>query len=385
MESGEIKVWDKILDKALSTPMIRVDRNKFLKQEFTTYGQEEFLVERTPVDLYSDEILDKVAAGVINSHLRLATSTSFLAGLPGGYAAWGTIPVDIVQFYGHALVLAQKLAYIYGWSSFCDENGEIDSETRSLLTLFMGVMMGSQAACKGLFKYQSIAATAFAKRLAQKSLTKTSYYPLVKQVGKWIGIQVTKGTFAKGVSKIIPLIGGGISGALTYFTLKPMAIRLKEHFKEQVQLKRVEALSTQHTDAEVDYEEIFYVDVIDVDKALHDFEKLKIQACMNMAKIDNDFCQEERDFIKEQLEQSKELTDSDKEELKQQVESNELVTIDLSILKNSDLYAFTFIELLISIIKIDGRVAPSEKLYLMKLAKELDINKEDIEGLLAND
>lgn len=63
----------------------------------------------------------------------------------------------------------------------------------------------------------------------------------------------------------------------------------------------------------------------------------------------------------------------------------ELVTIDLSILKNSDLYAFTFIELLISIIKIDGRVAPSEKLYLMKLAKELDINKEDIEGLLAND
>lgn len=77
MESGEIKVWDKILDKALSTPMIRVDRNKFLKQEFTTYGQEEFLVERTPVDLYSDEILDKVAAGVINSHLRLATGTSF--------------------------------------------------------------------------------------------------------------------------------------------------------------------------------------------------------------------------------------------------------------------------------------------------------------------
>ena len=385
MESGEIKVWDKILDKALSTSMIRVDRNKFLKQEFTTYGQEEFLVERTPVDLYSDEILDKVAAGVINSHLLLATSTSFLAGLPGGYAAWGTIPVDIVQFYGNALVLAQKLAYIYGWPTFYDENGEIDSETRSVLTVLMGVMMGSHVARKLLFKYQPIAVTAFAKQFAKKPLTKTIYYPLVKQVGKWIGIQVTKGTFAKGVSKIIALIGGGISGALTYFTLKPMAIRLKEHFKEQVQLKRVEALSTQHTDAEVDYEEIPYVDVIDVDKALHDFEKLKIQACMNMAKIDNDFCQEERDFIKELLEQFKELTDSDKEELKQQVESNKLVTIDLSILKNSDLYAFTFIELLISIIKIDGRVAPSEKLYLMKLAKELDINKEDIEGLLAND
>lgn len=163
MESGEIKVWDKILDIALSTPMIRVDRNKFLKQEFTTYGQEEFLVERTPVDLYSDEILDKVAAGVINSHLRLATSTSFFAGLPGGFAAWGTIPADIVQFYGHALVLAQKLAYIYGWPSFHDENGEIDSETRSLITLFMGVMMGSQAACKCLFKYQQTAVTAFAK------------------------------------------------------------------------------------------------------------------------------------------------------------------------------------------------------------------------------
>jgi len=44
----------------------------------------------------------------------------------------------------------------------------------------MGVMMGSQAACKCLFKYQQTAVTAFAKQLAQKSLTKTSYYPLVK-------------------------------------------------------------------------------------------------------------------------------------------------------------------------------------------------------------
>jgi hypothetical protein len=46
------------------------------------------------------------------------------------------------------------------------------------------------------------------KKLPQKALTKTFWYPIVKQIGKAIGVKVTKTTVAKGFSKAIPVIGG---------------------------------------------------------------------------------------------------------------------------------------------------------------------------------
>ena len=42
---------------------------------------------------------------------------------------------------------------------------------------------------------------------------------------------MTKQIFAKSVSKIIPIVGGGISGGLTYLTFKPSAINLKKHLR----------------------------------------------------------------------------------------------------------------------------------------------------------
>lgn len=43
-----------------------------------------------------------------------------------------------------------------------------------------------------------------------------------------MGIKVTKNTVAKGVSKVIPIIGGVISGTLNFASMIPMANRLLE-------------------------------------------------------------------------------------------------------------------------------------------------------------
>lgn len=72
------------------------------------------------------------------------------------------------------------------------------------------------------------------KRLPQQALTKTVYYPIIKQVAKWIGINLTKGSFAKGVGKAIPILGGVISGALTYASFRPSAKRLQKKLQEQM-------------------------------------------------------------------------------------------------------------------------------------------------------
>ena len=135
----------------------------------------------------------------------MASGTSFAAGLPGGLAMAGTIPADMAQFYWHALVMAQKLAYLYGWPDLL-ENGEVDEQTELYLTLLVGTMLGAVVANEALAELARRFAVQTVRRLPRQALTKTWYYPIVKQVGKWIGISVTNRGFAGGVSKVVPVI-----------------------------------------------------------------------------------------------------------------------------------------------------------------------------------
>ena len=44
-----------------------------------------------------------------------------------------------------------------------------------------------------------------------------------------LGQRMVKATFANGISKVVPVIGGVVSGGLTLATFKPMAHKLKKH------------------------------------------------------------------------------------------------------------------------------------------------------------
>ena len=41
----------------------------------------------------------------------------------------GTIPADLAQDFAHVMRVEQKLAYLYGWQSFLNEDDEVDDET----------------------------------------------------------------------------------------------------------------------------------------------------------------------------------------------------------------------------------------------------------------
>ena len=142
----------------------------------------------------------------------------------------GTIPADAAQFYWHALVLAQKLTYLYGWPDLLEE-GKIDEDTELHLTLLIGAMMGAMTARRGLAELAERFAGQIAHRLPRQALTKTVYYPLVKKVAKWIGIKITKRTFAGGVAKVVPVMGGVLSAGVTAVMMRPMAKRLKNHLR----------------------------------------------------------------------------------------------------------------------------------------------------------
>nr|MBQ4318527.1 hypothetical protein [Clostridia bacterium] len=225
--------FNELLKSAVGLPGVKISRTSFLTSALKPYFSEDIVqkaVANNPASagISIDEI-SKIADESIKFETRNVTLISTAAGIPGGLAIIGTIPADLAQYFGHILRILQKLIYLYGWDELFDENGDMDDSTANILTLFTGVMFGVNGAAAAINKIADQAARHTAKALANKALTKGIIYPIVKKIATALGVKMTKDIFAKGVSKIIPFIGGIASGGITYITYKPMAIKLRDH------------------------------------------------------------------------------------------------------------------------------------------------------------
>ncbi len=234
------KVWQRILRAAFALPGVKIDRAAYLRRQLSNYCSPEQVqeaIEKGPANAdVPDELIDKLAKTSIKSHVFKASTISFATGLPGGWAMTVTVPADIAQFFAQAIMLAQKLAYL-GGPPMVLEDGGVDELTEMEVTLLIGVMMGAEGAASGLSSIAAHIAKKVAKDLPKKALTKTTFYPIVKSVGRLIGVQVTKRSFAAAVGKAIPLVGGVVSGGMTMVMMRTMANRLRDHFREMSEMK----------------------------------------------------------------------------------------------------------------------------------------------------
>ena len=228
MEQNNESLALKVVNESLKLPFIKIDRSEFL---IKTFGEQvddiQKLIDEGPQVFFSKEELDESAKKVINANVLQSSSLSFASGLPGGFAMAATIPADIAQFYGYSLKLAQEISYIYGYNNMWSDQGELTEDAKNTLILYLGVMLGVTSAGAAVRILSNEMALQALKKIPQKALTKTIYYPIIKKVMAIFGAKLTKDTFAKGVSKFIPLIGGAVSGTMNYISLKPMANRLK--------------------------------------------------------------------------------------------------------------------------------------------------------------
>lgn len=230
----EKNTWITVVENAAKLPLVKVERNSFLRKNLcklcTSTQLESAIREGTLNAGIPVGVLDSAAAAVIRNEALKVTTISAAAGIPGGIAMAATIPVDLVQFYGFILRTAQELAYLYGWKELFAEGTELDAATESQLILFIGVMSGVSAAKSAITKlFGEAAKRAVAKKIAAKALTKTWYFPIAKKIAALFGNKLVKSTFANGVAKTVPLLGGAISGGITFAAFQPMANRLKKH------------------------------------------------------------------------------------------------------------------------------------------------------------
>lgn len=226
------------LKKLVRLQGVRISREDFLRQELRKLhlsdAEIECAIASNPLSAgVSRKLLDKLANDAISFETKKSTALSFAAGIPGGLAMLGTVPADLTQYYVHSLRIMQKLAYLYGWKEFLTDLDDIDDETIAQMGLFFGVMLEVAGAAESLRDFaRVIVAPAIEKRIARKALMKTTWYPIVKKSLKVIGVSVTKQSMAKTMSKIVPLIGGVISGGMTFVALQTQSTRLKQHLRQ---------------------------------------------------------------------------------------------------------------------------------------------------------
>ena len=235
--NGEIDIEDFIII-GLQIPGIKVNRKDFLQRELMkNYPQETIdkAIANTPAYacIPADEI-DKIADEVIKFERNCVSGISAALGIPGGVTMVATIPADLAQYYGYMLRAAQKLMYLYGFPEIDTTNKgpKFDSETMNLLIICLGVMYGVQGANTALKAMATALGKGVERKLMRTALTKGTFYPIVKSVSKWFGVNMTKQVFAGFFKKAIPVVGGIVGGGITYLSFKPCCDKLKSSLQD---------------------------------------------------------------------------------------------------------------------------------------------------------
>src|SRR2546427_8133662 len=232
---GPEDVWNSVLRTAVLLPGAKVDRKAFLRKALSKHVTEKVLqsaIDTSPAKAgVSKNTIRRIATANIKWHRAGVSALSFASGLPGGWWIAGTVPADLTQSFWHVLVILQKLAYLYSWPELFSEDSELDDETLLILTVFVGVMLGAESAAKVLGEIADRATAQVLKRLPRETLTKWGLYRLAREVAKRSGIKLTEDSFGRYLSRIVPILGGVISGTVTWISFSLMTSRLAAHLE----------------------------------------------------------------------------------------------------------------------------------------------------------
>lgn len=227
--------FENVLATAMKAPGVKVNRVKFLRKELKKYCSDDVIssaINSNPAKAgIPRELIDKISKQIINYETTKVTGISMAASIPGGAAAVGAAAAHITSYFAFILRTVQELAYLYGFEQFDLNDDEVDAETMNTVLLFIGVMFGVQGAASTLQKFANVLAKQISKKLAQKALTKGTIYPIVKKVATSVGIRMTKQIFADTVASAVPILGGALSGGLTYAMFRPGCMKLRRNLR----------------------------------------------------------------------------------------------------------------------------------------------------------
>lgn len=403
-------IWTSLLKTVLDMPGIRVNRDEFLKdklEKFCPSDKLELAVEN-PVKMVPKNILDKIANKSINNHTTKVTSLSAATGIIAdttidfavntiASSAVGintdNISLNTAQYYWHALVLAQKLAYIYGFPTLDKLN------TYDISTVFSGVMLGNELADQSINKIaESLAGQP--EGISQQ-IDRTAF-PDIAHIEEWIeqclcaenantkdldinGIitaasavaataknsssnpeeksKTKKGNGKRMLSSLLKATTGNFvniegcitGGVSTFATFRPCAKRLQNRLAETMNLfGKCEFDSISESDNEDNISP----------------EKMAIMMLINAAKVDRTISKEEKKFIDNEIKNTL-LNKEEQEALEASFDNDDLFDIDYTVFENDIPLLEDTLNKIKELVAADGKVSLVEKMHLRKLENDL--------------
>lgn len=236
-ENNQNKMYEVLIQTvtaASQMPFVKVNREEFLRKEFSGNEHIEKIIKDGPQSVFTSRALRKRAQKVIANTTNKTSMASFLTGIPSSpVTAVASGGADIIQYFGFALNLSQQIAYLFGEDNlFNGDYDKLPEEVQIRIISYLGIMFGAGGSSALIASISKTAGKSIGKKITQKALTKTTWYPLVKKIGSTLGYKITKQTVGKSITKIVPVIGGVVSGSLTYLTFKPMGNRLADTFAD---------------------------------------------------------------------------------------------------------------------------------------------------------
>lgn len=240
IQDKSIALWDEMLTLSLKIYGTKIDRQEWLVRRlrpFVDFSAIERLYQETPSEIVSEKLVDYLAKEEIRRHTRMATTTSATAGLLGGITLWVGVPSDVIQYYAHLVALVQKMAYLYGWQDMMP-HGEVTSETRAKITLMIGGAMEIPNANRALHQIASTSRPHTARELLCTQDPEAPTSKVLKEIATMLSIQISKSIASGVIAKSIPILGAITSGAVSFYTFKPLGTRLRQTLRDIERDKR---------------------------------------------------------------------------------------------------------------------------------------------------
>ena len=245
MKEITIDVWAIVSELIERVPGLLINRETFLRDVFRDKLSPDQLNRVVELGDYGDvslDMLDSAANSCINKTRLTTSGASFVAGLPSSLPTLpATVTADITQSFAFYVRIAQQLSYIYGEAN--DFTKMQDDDRMTKLLLYIGAMFGIEAASQVLALMSYNAGRILAKKFGQVAVTKVLNgvpWKVARTIAKILGVKLTKGVVQKGISKVVPVLGGIVSGALTYATFGPMAKKLQCALRDTLKASEAE-------------------------------------------------------------------------------------------------------------------------------------------------
>ncbi|OLT21802.1 hypothetical protein BJF81_14740 [Ornithinimicrobium sp. CNJ-824] len=162
---------------------------------------------------------EKAIARVVATHVRLTSSTGFLAGAGGLVTMPVTVPADLSSLWLAQGRLAGSIAHLRGYDVFSEE-------VRSIVLLSLLGASGAEALSK--------AGVQIGTKGAMSALNKVPGRVLI-EINKKVGFRLITKAGTKGVinlTKLVPLAGGVVGGGVNGVSTRAVGHWAKHHFTE---------------------------------------------------------------------------------------------------------------------------------------------------------